>query len=325
MRIHEAAKLILKELNRPATFKEIWQKIKEKNLFKYAEGVDEANITRNSIEKKCVNSTRTGFPKQEILFYRDEDGKYDLFEKLSEEEKRDYILEKSDELSTIKEQINSLALELEKLHTTNYNYDTFEKKYQEFNQEYKLIQKENENIQELIDSFNDEKEKVNSLIDNIKDTKQQLNFEKLDNGFIELLNKKEENKKDILKILKSFGISIFIIPIISIFIMMLSSGFSYIFTIPLLTIEIFLVYYFRIVLHNYNSMEEQILQLENKSAILKFITNYVEFKKDNNVKQEDISKFEEIIFSKISPNMKTIPTSPDVVSIVEKIAKIIKK
>ena len=58
---------------------------------------------------------------------------------------------------------------------------------------------------------------------------------------------------------------------------------------------------------------------------MKFISDYVEYKKDNDVSQEDISKFEEIIFSKISPNMKTIPTSPDVISLVEKVAKIIKK
>ena len=96
-------------------------------------------------------------------------------------------------------------------------------------------------------------------------------------------------------------------------------------SIPLLTIEVFLVYYFRIILHNYNSIDEQILQLENKSSLLKFISDYMEYKQDNNVKHDDISKFEDIIFSKISPNMKTIPTSPDVISLVEKIAKVILK
>ena len=37
-----------------------------------------------------------------------------------------------------------------------------------------------------------------------------------------------------------------------------------------------------------------------------------------------MSKFEEIIFSQISPNLKDIPSSPDLVSLIDSISKAVR-
>lgn len=94
--------------------------------------------------------------------------------------------------------------------------------------------------------------------------------------------------------------------------------------IPMIFIESIFIYYFKIVLNKYNSITDQIVQLETKQAIMQFIESYVDYKKDKGLKTEDLSKFEDIIFSQISPNLKDIPNSPDLVSIIESISKAVK-
>lgn len=95
--------------------------------------------------------------------------------------------------------------------------------------------------------------------------------------------------------------------------------------IPMVLIETLCIYFFRIVLHKYNSLVDQIVQLETKQAIVQFIESYVDYKKDKNLTNEELAKFEEIVFSKISPNLKDIPDSPSVIALVEGIAKAMKK
>jgi hypothetical protein len=94
--------------------------------------------------------------------------------------------------------------------------------------------------------------------------------------------------------------------------------------IPMIFIESIFLYYFKIVLNKYNSITDQIVQLETKQAIMQFIESYINYKKDNNIKHEEMSKFEEIIFSQISPNLKDIPSSPDLVSLIDSISKAIR-
>lgn len=94
--------------------------------------------------------------------------------------------------------------------------------------------------------------------------------------------------------------------------------------IPMIFIESIFIYYFKIVLNKYNSITDQIIQLETKQAIMQFIESYINYKKDNNIKHEEMSKFEEIIFSQISPNLKDVPSSPDLASLIDSISKAFK-
>lgn len=95
--------------------------------------------------------------------------------------------------------------------------------------------------------------------------------------------------------------------------------------IPVLFVESMFIYYFKIILNQYNSISDQIVQLETKQAIMQFIESYVDYKKDKNLTNEELSKFEDIIFSQISPNLKDVPNSPDIMSLIENISKAIKK
>lgn len=239
------------------------------------------------------------------------------------DKKSDFLIQK--ELIKLKDQLNQANIKIEKLNNVSRNVKDFEEKFEVFQKLHDEEKVQHKEIGELFKNLTSEKTNIENLLQELKGNKHQLNIERLDRGFIDLLDKKEKQKTNIFRLLTLFGTFIFIVPFLVIASMI--SGYKVGLTLigPVITIEVFLVYYFRIILHNYNSIDEQILQLENKSALLKFISHYIGYKKDNAVENDDISKFEDIIFSKISPNMKTIPTSPDVISLVEKVAKIIKK
>ncbi|WP_310440142.1 hypothetical protein [Sulfuricurvum sp.] len=95
--------------------------------------------------------------------------------------------------------------------------------------------------------------------------------------------------------------------------------------IPILLIEAILIYLFKIVLHKYNSLVDQIVQLETKQAIMQFIESYVDYKKDKNLTKDELERFEEVVFSKISPNLKDVPDLPNIITFVESFSKAIKK
>lgn len=153
------------------------------------------------------------------------------------------------------------------------------------------------------------------------------NFELLSKGFQTILESKEREKYTIVTYLKLFGSLIIATPIFSILshynnwvIFMELSGI-----IPLVTIELFMIYFFKIFLHNYNSLKEQMLQIETKRSLLSFISDYIRYKESNKISDSSIEKLEEIIFSKISPDMKQTPIAPDIMSIIEKIIKLLGK
>jgi len=329
--MHEAAEKALEHIGKESSYLDIYNNIIKNKLFEFgARKEPPEQILKKIIERKCINA-KSSTKTKEVLFYKVGSRNFGLLKWLTNEEIKRYSIESDKELSlqkeltSLKEQLNQTKIEIEKLSTIKSKTEDFNDKFESFQTIYRDNKEQNHSIKEFFDKFSTEKENVENLLKSLKDNKHQLNVAKLDNGFIDLLDKKEIEKKNTFITLKFFGFSIFIVPIITVILILFGIEINTIISIPLLTIEIFLVYYFRIVLHNYNSIDEQILQLENKSALLKFISDYVEYKKDNDIKQDDISKFEEIIFSKISPNMKTIPTSPDVISLVEKVAKIIKK
>ena len=92
-----------------------------------------------------------------------------------------------------------------------------------------------------------------------------------------------------------------------------------------LMVELLLIYFFRIVIKSYFSISDQLLQLNNRQALLQFIQPYTDYKIKNKIAYEQIAKFEDIVFSKISPDMEKVPTSPDLISAIEKIANIVKR
>jgi len=91
--------------------------------------------------------------------------------------------------------------------------------------------------------------------------------------------------------------------------------------IPIISITIIFIYFFRISLQSLNSSKAQRDQIELRKTLCTFIQHYVrysaEIKKDD---PDSLTKFENIIFSNILPNGNDIPSAYDG---IEQLAKLI--
>lgn len=78
---------------------------------------------------------------------------------------------------------------------------------------------------------------------------------------------------------------------------------------PTLAIEIILIYFFRVVLSNYNSIKAQILQIELRRSLCQFIQSYADYAKEINDKSAGtLERFEQIIFSGIVSDPDKVTT-----------------
>lgn len=78
--------------------------------------------------------------------------------------------------------------------------------------------------------------------------------------------------------------------------------------IPFASIELVLLYFFRISIIQFNSIQAQLLQLDLRIAASKFVQEFSSFKKEADV---DISKFESLVFSGIVADLENTPSSFD--------------
>lgn len=205
----------------------------------------------------------------------------------------------------------------------------------------KVIENELPNKKEAIELL---KNDCNSYVNLLKGFKQEFSFLALNQAFNKLEKSKKNARLIVLIFLFLLGSLIVYIPyfyyeksflieqMTKIFNLSLNKSddamplfilFSGL--IPMVFIESIFIYYFKIVLNKYNSLADQIVQLETKQAIMQFIESYVDYKKNKGLTNEELSKFEDIIFSQISPNLKDVPTSPDLVSIIDVISKATRK
>jgi hypothetical protein len=91
---------------------------------------------------------------------------------------------------------------------------------------------------------------------------------------------------------------------------------------PLITIEVLLVYFFRVVLVHFRSIKAQLLQLELRTSLCQFIQSYSTYA--TQIKQKDASaleKFESVIFSGLISSEEHLPSTFDG---TEQLAKLIK-
>lgn len=82
--------------------------------------------------------------------------------------------------------------------------------------------------------------------------------------------------------------------------------------IPALPITILFIYFFRIVLRSFDGTKSQLLQLELRKTLCRFIQNYAEYSKTlkaNNI--DSLTKFENIIFSGLVSSDEKLPTTFD--------------
>ena len=188
----------------------------------------------------------------------------------------------------------------------------------------KIIEKKLPDKQHEIDKIKVDCDKYEKILSGFKS---EFSFLSLNQAFNGLEVKKQKQLSGLKIVLIIFGILIVFFPLMFIFtdknesVNITTEFFK---LVPFIFVESILIYYFKIFLNKFNSISDQIIQLETKQAIMQFIESYVDYKKENKINQDEMHKFEDIIFSQISPNLKDIPTSPDLVSLIDGLSKSIR-
>jgi hypothetical protein len=202
-----------------------------------------------------------------------------------------------------------------------------------------------ENLEKKLPAINEKVIELKTFINNsekvLNENKQKFNFVLLNQAFNHLSKRKSFSKYLIFFNLGLLGILMIALPIgysmnqiiimehtAQAMSMVLKENQVAIYVlslIPFLISESFIIYLFRILLHKYNSVDDQIVQLETKQAVVQFIESYVDFKASKNIKEASLEKFEEIVFSRISPNLQDVPNIPNVMDLVDGLGKVLKK
>lgn len=82
--------------------------------------------------------------------------------------------------------------------------------------------------------------------------------------------------------------------------------------LPTLSIVIIMIYYFRVLLHNYRSAKSQLLQIDLRRTLCEFIQSYAEYSAEIKAKDKvALSKFENVIFSGIVSVDEQLPSTYD--------------
>lgn len=167
--------------------------------------------------------------------------------------------------------------------------------------------------------------RVETLKKYIENLHTEYNFAGLLHAFESML-KDKKGELDVLKwLLWLFGILLLIPPVAGLCFLLYNPQFlagntsgvagdnSYLFyssrVIPLVLAESLLVYYFRIILHQFYSSKGQIAQLQLRNAICMFIEHHADFKKDK--AESAFEKFDTLIFSPIAVQYDKIPNTLD--------------
>lgn len=161
-------------------------------------------------------------------------------------------------------------------------------------------------------------DEVVQLKDKLEEYKIGFNFVGLYNGFDKLfLNKVKEKRLSFYSLL-ALGFAIIMPLAAHFYISLLDSKQSFLATgdllklVPLLSIELILLYYFRIVLQNLKSIKTQILQIELRKTLCQFIQSYADY--SSSIKKQDsiaLEKFENLIFSGILSDSDKLPSTFD--------------
>lgn len=151
-------------------------------------------------------------------------------------------------------------------------------------------------------------------------------------GFEKLLNDKEERKVGafwFLILIGTLTLSPLIYQVWNIF-QDQNSKFVWENAIPVVGLELIMIYFFRVVLSHYHSIQTQIMQLELRQSLCQFIQSYVEYAKKMRENGDDSSKntldkFENLIFSSILSNPDKVPGTFDGLEGLASFLKEIKK
>lgn len=176
--------------------------------------------------------------------------------------------------------------------------------------------------------FSEKRSEVEDLFSQLKKIRAGANFVALSDAFSKILQKKTEEIRSLLSSLKLLGTSLIITPgavIISAFFKQDFSQFLLLASPAIISIEIILLYFFRLIYSQHKSLKTQIIQLELRRALCEFIDSYSDFSKNLKDKNIDaLQKFESLIFSNILVNEESLPSTFDGMEQISKMIKTIK-
>jgi hypothetical protein len=148
---------------------------------------------------------------------------------------------------------------------------------------------EAENLKDQWDKeLNSKKAETDRLKDKLDEYKIAFNFVGLYQGFSELAKKK--TKESFLLFLSLLVMGILILsPLIAEIALAYKKdnlGLDHLFVlIPIISIEVILIYFFRVILLNHQSVKAQIMQIELRQTLCQFIQSYADYSKKNQRKR----------------------------------------
>jgi len=185
------------------------------------------------------------------------------------------------------------------------------------------IEKANEDISKYVKDLNEARQQLNAYIQAADNLNSQLSFQVLSNAFESFSNNKDKEKRIYAILLYVVGTLLLLLPIAFSIINYIYNNKnidikSLYLAIPTATIEIILLFYFRVILKMFSSIKAQILQLNLRVSLLNFVQKYVKFKQIE--KFDNMDKFESLIFSNLMSDSDKIPPTIDG---LEQIAKVL--
>jgi len=170
------------------------------------------------------------------------------------------------------------------------------------------------------------------LKEKLEEYKTAFNFVGLYQGFSDLSTKKQTESRKLFWALIAMGILILIPLTVELYCTtkgllrgILLSYENLVTLIPLISVEVVLIYFFRIILLNHRTVEAQKIQIELRKTLCQFIQNYAEYAAK--IKSKDsasLEKFENLIFSGILSDPEKLPSTFDGLDHIGELVKKIK-
>ncbi len=176
----------------------------------------------------------------------------------------------------------------------------------QFNTFYTTLKNKEEEIENTLSQHQDRADK---LVAFIQQQHSNLNFISLGKAFEQITKEKNTVKNNIEKYLIGFFIPLLVVPLIVAVTLYFQEHPNYYLCISAATIELLILYAFRLCYQQYLSVKSELLQVNLRYNLCAFIESYMNFKKDN--KDNTVDLFEQLIFSNIISDEKKVPATVD--------------
>ncbi len=180
--------------------------------------------------------------------------------------------------------------------------------------------------------LSEKEEEVNKLREALDEYKTAFNFVGLYAGFDKLAEEKIAEKKSTFRWLAVLGL-LAVAPIIGELAYVIRVGIEALsiekmslVALPTISLVALLIYYFRVLLFNYKSVKSQLMQINLRKALCRFIQSYAEYSREMNEKNPGaLARFEKIVFSEIMADEGNLPSMHDGVEQIANVIKSMKK